>query len=142
MVYSIGIEYDRSLLHMLCLGESPSALYYQASPHGGSACYLAPEVVRGDGHILTTADMWSLGALITFMANDREHCFRTDLDVLRWSGDRSPMRRQFRYPELHDLVLSLLSPDQRLRPSGEEVLGDLLKEEHRDRQNSNYDFLE
>ena len=40
--------------------------------NGGTICYLAPEVLRGDDdHITTSADMWSLGAVLTYIANDR-----------------------------------------------------------------------
>ena len=75
-------------------------MYYCASQVGGTICYLAPEVLRGDDpHITTSADMWSLGALITYVANDREHLFRRERDVFNWRGDSSPMRREFKYPE-------------------------------------------
>ena len=98
-------------------------MYYCASQVGGYVCYLAPEVLRvDDPHITTSADMWSLGAVITYIANDQEHLFRTVEDVFRWRGVRSPMRRQFKYPELHDLVLSLLSVDKHNRPSAQQVL--------------------
>ena len=96
-------------------------MYYHASQVNGTVCYLAPEVLRGDPHISTSADMWSLGAVLTYVANDREHLFRREWDVFNWRGTRSPMRRQFNYPELHDLVLSLLSVDKHKRPSAEEV---------------------
>ena len=49
---------------------------------------------RGDDlHITTSADMWSLGAVITYIANDgKEHLFRTKQDVIQWEGEESPMR--------------------------------------------------
>ena len=104
------------------LGQNPSAMYYHADPDGGTVCYLAPEVLRGaDPHISTSADMWSLGAVLAYIANDRQHLFRRKRDVFNWRGDRSPMRRQFRHP-LHELVLSLLSVDKHKRPSAQEVL--------------------
>ena len=97
-------------------------MYYCASQLGGTVCYLAPEVLRGDDpHISTSADMWSLGALIVYIANDREHLFRRERDVFNWRGDKSPMRRDFRHP-LHDLVLSLLSLDENYRPTAQQVL--------------------
>ena len=117
------------------LGETPSAMYYHAGPGGGTVCYMAPEVLRGDDpHITTSADMWSLGAVLSFIANDREHLFKREWDVFKWKGEKSPMKRQFKYPKLHTLVLSLLSLNKHRRPSAE----DLLKEgrnhpERRDR---------
>ena len=108
-------------------GQTPSAMYYCASQLGGTICYLAPEVLRGDDpHITTSADMWSLGAVLTYIANDRQHLFRRERDVFSWRGVRSPMKRQFKYP-LHDLVLSLLSVDKHSRPTAKELLEDELK---------------
>ena len=96
---------------------------YHAAPGGGTVCYLAPEVLRGDDPH-TSADMWSLGALITYIANDGKHLFRRERDVFNWREDKSPMGREFQYP-LHDLVLSLLSVEQHSRPTAEQVLEDL-----------------
>ena len=105
-------------------GQTPSAMYHCASQLGGTICYLAPEVLRGDDpHITTSADMWSLGAVLTYIANDRQHLFRRERDVFSWRGVRSPMKRQFKYP-LHDLVLSLLSVDKHSRPTAKELLED------------------
>ena len=106
-------------------------MYYCASQVGGTICYLAPEVLRGDdSHITTSADMWSLGAVLTYIANDRKHLFRSERDVFSWSGDESPMERQFKYP-LHDLVLSLLSVDKHNRPTAKQVLEDMRKHPER-----------
>ena len=87
-----------------------------------AACYLAPEVLRGDDrHITTSADMWSLGAVLTYIANDRKALFRSKEDVFNWRGDKSPMEREFKYPELHKLILSLLSVDKHSRPTARQV---------------------
>ena len=110
-------------------------MYYVASPLGGTICYLAPEVLRGDDpHISTSADIWSLGAVLSYIANDRKHLFRSERDVLGWRAQKSPMRRSFKYPELHDLVLSLLSNEKHKRPSAEELLEDDRKNRHRNRK--------
>ena len=74
--------------------------------------------------------MWSLGAVLTYVANDRKHLFRSERDVFSWRGVRSPMRREFKYP-LHDLVLSLLSVDKHNRPTAKQVLEDQLKHPER-----------
>ena len=106
-------------------------MYYCASQVGGTICYLAPEVLKGDDpHITTSADMWSLGAVLTYIANDRNHLFRRERDVFNWRGDESPMERQFKYP-LHDLVLSLLSVDKHNRPTAKQVLEDQMKHSER-----------
>ena len=104
-------------------------MYYHATvASGGTVCYLAPEVLRGDDpHIATSADMWSMGAVISYAANDGHHLFRSRKDVFQWKGEKSPMKRQFKYPELHALVLSLLSVDKDKRPSAEALYKDSLK---------------
>ena len=96
-------------------------MYYHANPDGGTVCYLAPEVFRESGHVTTSAYMWSLGAVLTYIANDRKHLFRTEVDVFRWTGGRSPTKRVFKHSEFHDRVRSLLSVDKYNRPSAEEV---------------------
>ena len=112
-------------------GQTPSAMFYCAYQ---AACYLAPEVLSGDEpHISTSADMWSLGAVLTYIANNREHLFRRERDVFNWRDGRTPMRRQFQYP-LHDLVLSLLSVDKHSRPTAMEVLQDQMR--HKERRDS------
>ena len=95
---------------------------YHAAPDGGTVCYLAPEVLRGDDPH-TSADMWSLGALITYIANDGKHLFRRERDVFSWKGGRSPIERVCKYP-LPDLVLSLLSVDKHRRPSAKQLIQD------------------
>ena len=106
-------------------------MYYAASQVGERVCYLAPEVLSGDEpHISTSADMWSLGALITYIANDGKHLFRRERDVFNWRGGQSPMRREFQYP-LNVLVLSLLSVDKHSRPTAKEVLQDQMRHEER-----------
>ena len=115
-------------------GRTPSAMYYCASQVGGTICYLAPEVLRGDDpHITTSADMWSLGAVLTYIANDRKHLFRSERDVFNSSGSKSPIRREFKYP-LHDLVLSLLSVNKHNRPTAMQVLLDQGKHPERSKR--------
>ena len=76
--------------------------------------------------------MWSLGAVIAYMANDREHLFNTEEDVYDWKDVKSPLKRKFKYDEIHRLVLSLLSIDKHKRPSAQEVLAETA--EHPERQ--------
>ena len=70
--------------------------------------------------------MWSLGAVIAYIANDREQ------DVYKWKDVKSPLKRKFKYDEIHQLVLSLLSIDKHKRPSAQEVLMETA--EHPERQ--------
>ena len=114
-------------------------MYYHAGPGGGTVCYMAPEVLRGDDpHITTSADMWSLGAVLSFIANDREHLFKREWDVFKWKGEKSPMKRQFKYPKLHTLVLSLLSLNKHRRPSAEDLLKEGMNHPERRDRDRNY----
>ena len=125
-IYNIPLIFYYSIVCILYLisGQTPSAMYYCASQLGGTICYLAPEVLRGDDpHISTSADMWSLGAVLTYVANDRRHLFRSERDVFRWRAIMSPIERQCKYP-LDDLVLSLLSVDKHNRPTANQLLED------------------
>ena len=79
-------------------------------------------VLRHDHHVTASADMWSLGAVIAFIANDREDLFHSKQDVLYWKDEESPLRRSFKYKEIHQLVLALLSIDKFKRPTAQEVL--------------------
>ena len=89
-------------------------------------------VLRDDRHVTPSADMWSLGAVIAYIANDREHLFNTEEDVYDWKDVKSPLKRKFKYDEIHRLVLSLLSIDKHKRPSAQEVL--METSEHPERQ--------
>ena len=76
--------------------------------------------------------MWSLGAVIAYIANDREHLFNTEEDVYNWKDVKSPLKRKFKYHEIHQLVLALLSIDKHKRPSAQEVLKEMT--DHPERQ--------
>ena len=95
-----------------------------------SKCFVL--VLRDDRHVTPSADMWSLGAVIAYIANDREHLFNTEEDVYDWKDVKSPLKRKFKYDEIHRLVLSLLSIDKHKRPSAQEVL--METSEHPERQ--------
>ena len=95
-----------------------------------SKCFVL--VLRDDRHVTPSADMWSLGAVIAYIANDREHLFNTEEDVYDWKDVKSPLKRKFKYDEIHQLVLSLLSIDKHKRPSAQEVL--METSEHPERQ--------
>ena len=137
----ISLDLDLMLIGLYWPGKTPSAMYYHASRvRGGTVCYLAPEVLQASPHVTTGADMWSLGALLAYVANDREHLFRTSRDVLSWEGVKSPLTRKFQSNELHVLVLSLLSIDKHGRPSADCVLQD--SEIHRERRENLRDSKE
>ena len=73
----------------------------------------------------SAADMWALGAVISFMANE-EHLFYTHYKVLTWNGQASPLRH-VRHAHSQNIMTysnalvyltdKLLSPDPDDRPS-------------------------
>ena len=72
-------------------------------------CYLAPEALRDRSNVDTSADIWSLGAIIYYIVNDAEHLFNNSSEVLNWRGGESPVRTIYSR-ELRELVLSALEP--------------------------------
>ena len=83
-------------------------------------CYQAPEALRDRNSVDTSADIWALGAIISFIANDAEHLFKSSAEVLRWTGLQSPVRAIFSR-ELQELVLSLLQPVRESRPTAQDI---------------------
>lgn len=79
-------------------------------------------MLRDDRHITPSADMWGLGAVIAYIANDREHLFHCKEDVFNWTDVTSPLKRKFKYDKIHQLVLALLSIDKNTRPSAQQVV--------------------
>ena len=79
-------------------------------------CYLAPEALRNRNNVNTSVDIWSLGAIISYVANDAEHLFNSSSEVLDWTGEGSPVRTIYSR-ELRDLVLSALNPVETRRPT-------------------------
>ena len=69
----------------------------------------------------TSADMWSLGAVISFYCNKGEHLFKDPRSVERWKGGKSTIRRDKYSINLRQLVADLLSPNASSRPSAEKV---------------------
>ena len=107
------------------LGSTPSATYYiTPNPSGFTWTYASPEVLRNEPHVTTSADMWSLGAVLAYVANDMTHLFESKEEILNWKAEESPLSRKLKHEELHALVLSLLAPDKHLRPRADQVLQD------------------
>ena len=74
------------------------------------------------GHAYSTsADLWSLGAVISFRCN-RQHLFTSLRSVERWTGGRSSLDRRRYGLSLRRLLRHLLCPVAALRPSAQEVL--------------------
>ena len=79
-------------------------------------CYSAPETLRNRNDVTPPADIWSLGAIISYITNNAQHLFYNSSEVLNWTGDESPVRWSYSR-DLKELVLSMLNPDKDSRPS-------------------------
>ncbi|XP_066925991.1 serine/threonine-protein kinase Nek6-like [Clytia hemisphaerica] len=85
-----------------------------------SYTYAAPEVIKGQNYTFS-ADMWSLGALISFWFNGK-HLFTDVEDVLEWEGETSTLSRKFSKFGIRTAVAILLDPDYHNRPDVDDVL--------------------
>ena len=103
------------------LNKTAEGLYYTKTCQG-TPSYMAPEVHNGREYTFS-ADMWSLGAVMSFYCNLGKHLF-LDLHVLaRWSGNERSLPDYYSR-ELRSLVAKLLNPDYRSRPSAANVISE------------------
>ena len=85
----------------------------------GTPGYMAPEVIFRENYTFS-ADMWSLGAVMSFVCNNGEHLFKDKYDVMRWFGNEDPLPKHFT-STLRNVVNMLLQPNYKERPSAAEV---------------------
>jgi len=108
------------------LGENAYGEYYARS-EVGTPIYMAPEALANKPYS-SPADMWSLGAIISFYCN-REHLFRDTSSVLEWEGgmSESTLDRDQYSAKLRGIVASLLLPIAKRRPTAAMVLEETKK---------------
>ena len=68
----------------------------------------------------TPADMWSLGAVMSFYCN-KEHLFTSFPSIVKWKGGKSSLDSGKYSLDLRQLVADLLSPDPKNRPTAKNV---------------------
>lgn len=98
--------------------------------HGaGTAIYMAPEVIRAcfvPNKYTFSADMWSLGAVISFYCNGVD-LFSNYAMVLGWQGEASGLPSHYSL-DLRRLNARLLDPNPKKRPTAAEVRGECTNE--------------
>lgn len=102
-----------------CVNENIQNQHY-ANTFCGTYCYMAPEVLNRQPY-KTNADLWSLGAVMSFVCNDGVHLFRTVRETRGWEGGKSTLPKKYSI-ELRQTVADLMHPDYKQRPSAENIL--------------------
>ena len=92
----------------------------------GTPIYMAPEVLKGEKYT-DTADMWSLGGIMSFWCNVGQHLFADLGKIISWPGGKSTLPKHYSI-ELRQLVADMLHPDPQCRPSAEKVLRETKKD--------------
>jgi len=100
------------------LGDKQMNNFY-TSTLAGTPIYMAPEVLKGEKYTFS-ADMWSLGVVMSFWCNVGAHLFSDLATILRWPGGRSSLPKHYSI-HLRQLIADLLHPDPNLRPSAKKV---------------------
>ncbi len=93
-------------------------------PSSGTPIYMAPEVLTEFQSYSFPADIWSFGALISYMCNG-EHLFMSEDDVFDW-GIQNPVPRHYS-AKLRGLVTRMLHPNRKQRPNAEYILNETWK---------------
>ena len=94
---------------------------YEAEYFKGTELYAPPEVFRNETFD-KSADIWALGATISFVCN-RGHLFNNKEEIISWSGYASPMYDISRYSDdLHFLLMAMLNPEPKKRPTAKHIL--------------------
>jgi serine/threonine protein kinase len=92
----------------------------------GTPTYMAPEVLNEFQSYSFPADIWSFGALISFMCNGT-HLFWSHDSVFEWRLT-DPLPGMFSR-ELKDLVTQMLNPNPKFRPSADYVWNETVKDD-------------
>jgi serine/threonine protein kinase len=98
---------------------------FNTSAVPGMFIYMAPEVLDGEKYTFD-ADMWSLGAVMSFWCNIGTHLFPNPAAVLQWPGVRSSLPKHYSVA-LRGIIFGLLQPIPSRRPAAKKVLEETWK---------------
>lgn len=97
--------------------------YHYANKHYGTYYYMAPEILKRQPYT-ENADIWSLGAITSFVCNNGVHFFKNK-DIKTWTGGKSALPEHCSV-ELKEKVAEFLHPSFSMRPSAEHTLNFIL----------------
>ena len=97
------------------VGEKKCQDIYYTRSAAGTEIYLAPEIFNG-GRVTTFADIFSLGAVMSFACNKGVHFFNNHFQISSWEGGKSTLNREKYSITIRQMVANMLSPVALNRP--------------------------
>jgi len=94
---------------------------YYGAEYQDVATYMAPEVWQNYEQYSEKSDIWSLGCLMAFFVSRGNHLFFRQHEVLGFRGENVIKNRNKYSSDLVNLILEMISPDERDRPTAREV---------------------
>ena len=81
---------------------------------------MSPEVLNNQRYGSPT-DIWSFGAVISFICNEGKDLFAQETFVISWDGGIVVDRKRYSI-YLQKIVGDMLKPDEDMRPNAEQIL--------------------
>jgi len=105
---------------------------HYASTRCGTPRYMAPEVTSNWRKYSFGADIFSLGCILVFYANQGKHLFYNQDEVNKWQGVMDDPDNEVLQPgrystDLVEIIGKMLRVDQEERPSAKEILNECTK---------------
>ena len=101
------------------MNKTPSGRNY-AGTYCGTPIYMSPEVLK-EKRYGTPTDIWSFGAVISFVCNGGKDLFTNEKDVLKWRGGKSTLDEKEYSIYLQKIVTNMLSPEEDSRLKAYEI---------------------
>ena len=100
---------------------------HYASTRCGTPRYMAPEVASNWRKYSFGADIFSLGCILAFYANQGKHLFYSQEEINKWQGIMDEVNDVVMEPGRHsadlvEIVGKMLRLEQRERPSAKEIM--------------------